>query len=253
MGTLFISLKDKIAAKHGPDIGTAFRQVEQWQQQNLPNTAGPGRYQGSSNGAPTKGSYLVGDFVDDPTNNTFWLCTVGGTPGTWVQGKALTTGTAGGDLSGTYPNPTLNVPYGRVFATSQVQIISPNSATAFSTGTLDAATNGFTFSNPNLIAPRTGRYCIGVNAVFQVSGVGPGPGRYEAQIWVNGAQVRTFFYNEAGTGGGGDYANPHGSSIVSVSAGQGIAMVVYQTSGGNAGLGLNSTIPLELWAYWIGN
>lgn len=45
--------------------------------------AGAGRYVGASNGAPTSGTYVAGDFVNDPTHNTIQQCTAGGTPGTW--------------------------------------------------------------------------------------------------------------------------------------------------------------------------
>lgn len=55
----------------------------------------------SASSAPTTGTYAQGDFV---TNNTptelgtagskyvirGWICTVGGTPGTWVQCRYLT-------------------------------------------------------------------------------------------------------------------------------------------------------------------
>lgn len=37
----------------------------------------------STEGAPTAGSYTVGDFVLD-VDGTVWKCTVAGTPGTWV-------------------------------------------------------------------------------------------------------------------------------------------------------------------------
>jgi hypothetical protein len=51
--------------------------------------------------APTAGSYAVGDFVRNSAPSelgtagskyvlTGWLCTVGGTPGTFVQCRALT-------------------------------------------------------------------------------------------------------------------------------------------------------------------
>lgn len=48
-----------------------------------------GRYIGVLNGAPTSGTYNTNDFGNDPTNATFWICTSGGTPGTW---KALPSG-----------------------------------------------------------------------------------------------------------------------------------------------------------------
>ncbi len=43
------------------------------------------RYSGATTGgAPVSGTFAVGDFIVDQTGS-FWLCTVAGTPGTWVQ------------------------------------------------------------------------------------------------------------------------------------------------------------------------
>lgn len=46
--------------------------------------AGAGRYVGGTNGAPSSGTFLTGDYATDITNNVVWLCTAGGTPGTWA-------------------------------------------------------------------------------------------------------------------------------------------------------------------------
>ncbi len=65
------------------------------------------RYVGATiSGAPTSGSFNSGDFIVDRTG-TFWICTATGSPGTWTQVATAATGSAGGDLSGSYPNPTV--------------------------------------------------------------------------------------------------------------------------------------------------
>lgn len=51
--------------------------------------------QRTSSGAPTTGTWAVGDAVQD-SDGAWWLCTVAGTPGTWVG----TLTTAGGTISG---------------------------------------------------------------------------------------------------------------------------------------------------------
>ena len=46
----------------------------------------PTRYVGGVSGAsPATGTFITGDFVLDVTLATVWICTAGGSPGTWVQ------------------------------------------------------------------------------------------------------------------------------------------------------------------------
>jgi hypothetical protein len=43
------------------------------------------RFAGCTNGGPpTAGTFVLGDFVVDRVNGSLWVCTSGGTPGTWV-------------------------------------------------------------------------------------------------------------------------------------------------------------------------
>lgn len=55
--------------------------------------AGNGRYVGQTNGSPSTGTFLAGDFANDPTNSLFWVCTAGGSPGTWVRVPTIPTWT----------------------------------------------------------------------------------------------------------------------------------------------------------------
>jgi hypothetical protein len=66
-----------------------------------------GRYVGQTNGAPTSGAFLVGDFADDPTNATVWICTASGSPGTWAKATpANATSSAAGVVEITQNPPT---------------------------------------------------------------------------------------------------------------------------------------------------
>jgi hypothetical protein len=50
----------------------------------LPGATAPTRYVGgTASGAPVSGTFAVGDFVVDETG-TVWVCTVAGSPGTWL-------------------------------------------------------------------------------------------------------------------------------------------------------------------------
>lgn len=53
---------------------------------------------GTTSGAPTTGTFAIGDFVIDQTGKV-WICTTAGTPGTWTQA-----GGSGG--AGIYPQKT---------------------------------------------------------------------------------------------------------------------------------------------------
>jgi len=65
----------------------------------LPGATAASRHAGATaSGAPASGSFLVGDFIVDQTG-FMWVCTVAGTPGTWVKllsgAVSLTTGVTG--------------------------------------------------------------------------------------------------------------------------------------------------------------
>src|SRR6185437_13971955 len=51
------------------------------------------RYAGATaSGAPGSGTFATGDFVIDQTGKV-WVCTAGGSPGTWVNAGSFTGGT----------------------------------------------------------------------------------------------------------------------------------------------------------------
>lgn len=75
------------------------------------------RYVGATtSGAPSTGSFATGDFVIDQSG-AVWICTVGGSPGTWANPAASS-------------NPSLSHMGGVL--SSYIGIASPNTATIFS-------------------------------------------------------------------------------------------------------------------------
>ena len=84
----------------------------------LPGATAASRYAGATaSGAPTTGTFAVGDYVVDQTGKIY-VCTVAGTPGTWVQVGATTTSvTMGGDVTGNSATSTVAKINGTALAT----------------------------------------------------------------------------------------------------------------------------------------
>lgn len=83
------------------------------------------RYVGATvTGAPTTGAFLKGDFIV-AQDGAAWICTAAGSPGTWAKVGAFSGSAAGGDLSGTYPNPGVAQTSAAIFtAAGQIQSVS---------------------------------------------------------------------------------------------------------------------------------
>ena len=90
----------------------------------LPGATAASRHAGATaSGAPTTGTFAVGDFVVDQSGNE-WVCTVAGTPGTWVALRNAT------QLQGTAVSST---------APTSNQVLTYNSGTTSWTPTTPAA------------------------------------------------------------------------------------------------------------------
>ena len=107
----------------------------------LPGATAASRHAGATaSGAPTTGTFAVGDFVVDQTGK-FYVCTVAGTPGTW------------GAVGGSPTLTTLSSSYGLGTLTNTIFPGPAGTTTAaFSTASLAVGTWLMTFSgcmNPN--------------------------------------------------------------------------------------------------------
>lgn len=85
------------------------------------------RYVGATtSGAPTSGTFAVGDFIIDRTNGCFWICTVAGTPGTWTKQSGMSVVSGGNKIqSGSASfGAGLNVTFPTAFATVPIVVVT---------------------------------------------------------------------------------------------------------------------------------
>jgi hypothetical protein len=124
----------------------------------------------TTNGAPTSGTYLAGDYVVAKTGS-FWICTVAGTPGTWVQMQGNTivgspvTGVAGVTPIVSSGGVTPSISWDSTYAINQSNSITGTWLKPSGVGNATAATRfvGGTAS----VAPTTGTFQVGDYVVTQ--------------------------------------------------------------------------------------
>jgi hypothetical protein len=93
LGTTSITF---VKVDSGTFVGEA--QATDFKATGLTGATAASRYGGATTGGPpTSGTWSTGDWVADQTGKSF-LCTAGGTPGTWVQINASIYGGANGQL-----------------------------------------------------------------------------------------------------------------------------------------------------------
>jgi hypothetical protein len=86
---------------NGTTSGTSVVVSSRIRAQQTGATTGSGGYVGQTSGnAPTSGTFVVGDMVTDGTFGTTWVCTAGGTPGSWaMQPTQIATQTLSGSAA----------------------------------------------------------------------------------------------------------------------------------------------------------
>jgi len=134
----------------------------------LPGATAASRHAGATtSGAPTSGTFAVGDFIVDQSG-AMYVCTVAGTPGTWVR-------------SGIYGNPA-----GRIYQSSATTI--PNTTfTTLTNMTTDFLKGGMTTGTNTLIVPVSGVYQI--NACVMSAGSINNMTRWLVTVNANSSQI----------------------------------------------------------------
>lgn len=106
----------------------------------------------TASGAPVSGTFVLGDFITDQTGK-LWLCTTGGSPGTWAQvsgsgaGGAATTvsNSLSGDVTISSANtyfdgPTVSLTAGTWLLTGEVTGVNSSTGTNFTARLWDGTT-----------------------------------------------------------------------------------------------------------------
>ena len=192
----------------------------------LPGATAASRYAGATtSGAPTTGTFAVGDFIVDQSG-AMYVCTVAGTPGTWVR-------------SGIYGNPAA-----MMYQTGS-QSVTTATATQMVSMTGAILKGGFTFSLNSLIVPVTGVYQCSMSGTI----VYPSTTFSRWIIWLQSGstdimQIENGVINSA-------YPGQTMTQNISLTAGSAITLWMYQGSGvtvstTNLGQQLNNAVSLTL-------
>jgi hypothetical protein len=105
------------------------------------------RFVGATNsGAPVSGTFAIGDWIIDQSG-AIWICTVAGSPGTWVTPRPVGQPTARIHFAGT-------------------QSIGNATGTKLTTSTTDWTNGGMTVTSDTIVVPVAGRYRISAGVTW---------------------------------------------------------------------------------------
>jgi len=117
----------------------------------------------TATGAPTTGTFLVGDHAVDQSG-AMWVCTVAGTAGTWAQvgGSGLSGGTAGGgaETATNARTSTIIAPVLRDFVSVKDYGVKGNAKALVGSGNVTAASTAFTDGTNPFVSGDTGKTII---------------------------------------------------------------------------------------------
>ena len=190
------------------------------------------RMAGATNGgAPTTGTFAIGDMVVDRTKGRLWMCSAAGTPGTWL-------------LMG-------NGPGCHVSGTGQVMSTATWGAMALSIDVYNADAMHSTVTNNSrvtIVVP--GRYSFTAAVQWSASNAGyrgvglrkNGAGATSPDI------ILSYIVNLHAV----DTPIHGGAATYNLVAGDYVELCVFQNSGGNLGCGQAGDVPY-LTAQWVAN
>ena len=180
----------------------------------------------TASGAPTAGTFAVGDFVIDQTGKVY-ICTAAGTPGTW-------TAVSGGGSS------YLGARYHQASATAQS--IPGTAATVVNFDTSDFDTNSAvtTGSTWKFTAPSAGKYHVSAAVLF-ASAVWGTTSIAELSLNKNGTKVSTLCWlqTQPASNTGSIYVPLAGGDTINLAANDYIDVRAYQGHSSTTALALN--------------
>lgn len=173
---------------------------------------------GTTSGAPTTGTFITGDYIISQ-NGHIWICTAGGTPGTWVDASG--TGGSGGAVVGTTtPSPIGTAAAGSSAEASRADHVHAQQAAVQPTGITGTSTAA-RFVGSSAGAPSTGTfiagdYVIDPGGFLRICITGGTPGTWVSIAplsFLTPAAIGTAATGTSGTTARGDHVHPQQAAV----------------------------------------